>query len=70
MPQLRPAGAAAVPKLERSRELRALPNAFGTLMASVCCKLHLPSREVEIFADILYYVSVALLFFVWDKSRD
>lgn len=48
-----------VPEPKRSREHCLMP--FRALVASAYCKLHLPSSKVETFADILYYVSVALL---------
>lgn len=48
-----------VPEPKRSREHCLMP--FRALVASAHCKLHLPSSKVETFADILYYVSVALL---------
>lgn len=48
-----------VPEPKRSREHCLMP--FRALVASAHCKLHLPSSKAQTFADILYYVSVALL---------
>lgn len=48
-----------VPEPKRSREHCLMR--FRALVASEHCKLHLPSSKAQTFADILYYVSVALL---------
>lgn len=66
-PSCSPAWSCSWARARRSGERCPAP-ALGAPTSSACCERPLPSRKAETFTDILYYVSVALLFFFVIKA--